>query len=73
MGMMEWATHGDGEHLVAVRIHHDTLKAGRGHEPLPVAERLEGVMDDQNGVALFRGAVWVPELQSPIQRRAVRI
>jgi len=39
-------TNADGKHLVEVCIHHDALKAGRRHEPLPVAERLEGIVDD---------------------------
>ena len=40
------ATHSDGKHLVEVCVHHDALEAGGRHKALPVAERLEGIVDD---------------------------
>jgi hypothetical protein len=44
------------EHLIDMSIKRDTLPVWRLHEPRPVAQRLESVVDQHDVVALLRGA-----------------
>jgi hypothetical protein len=48
------------EHLVNVGIQKHPLEIGRRHEIIPVADRLEGIMDHNDVVAFYGGTVvWV--------------
>jgi hypothetical protein len=40
-----------------VRIQCDTLEARRGHEAVPVVKRLEGIVDEEERIALLTAAV----------------
>jgi hypothetical protein len=50
------ATYSDGEHLVYVGIDENTLPIWGRHEVVPVAERLESIVNHNSEVTLLGGS-----------------